>query len=57
MDKYPGLVSKWLQNWLQKEYINIEISTRKNGIADIESVHEKKKKWQVFWKIDINLQD
>jgi len=40
MDQDPGLVSKSLQNWLQKENINIEITTSKNGIADIERVHK-----------------
>jgi len=40
MDQDPGLVSKSLQNWLQKENINIEITTSKNIIADIERVHK-----------------
>jgi len=40
MDQDPGLVSKSLQNWLQKENINIEITTSKNAIADIERVHK-----------------
>jgi len=38
MDQDPGLVSKSLQNWLQKENINIEITTSQNSIADIERV-------------------
>jgi len=40
MDPDPGLVYKSLQNWLQNENINIEITTSKNGIADIERVHK-----------------
>jgi len=39
MDQDPGMTSRALGLWLEKENINIEITSSKNGIADIERCH------------------
>jgi len=48
MDQDPGLVSKSLQKWLQKENINIEITTSKNGIADKGYIKQSMKNLQLL---------